>query len=207
MDDEKRILVFSDAGGTGRSYHADLSAQEPAQARPLPAGSRLEGRHRHPGARPLQPHQSGAAAAVPARRHQCEGREALSLDDRPAPRHAGRHHRAASARPAARACSAPRTISKATMRARCAAPALRPAGHAARSRLFASGVRGRDRPEAYRQRTAAQDELPPITTFLNRLLALTIALQNILFRRSRSCSRRASRARSHPAPTMSGLRR
>ncbi len=27
MDDEKRILVFSDAGGTGRSYHADLAAR------------------------------------------------------------------------------------------------------------------------------------------------------------------------------------
>ena len=27
MDDEKRILVFSDAGGTGRSYHADRSAR------------------------------------------------------------------------------------------------------------------------------------------------------------------------------------
>ena len=27
MDDDKRILVFSDAGGTGRSYHADLSAR------------------------------------------------------------------------------------------------------------------------------------------------------------------------------------
>ena len=27
MDDHKRILVFSDAGGTGRSYHADLSAR------------------------------------------------------------------------------------------------------------------------------------------------------------------------------------
>ncbi len=27
MDDFKRILVFSDAGGTGRSYHADLSAK------------------------------------------------------------------------------------------------------------------------------------------------------------------------------------
>ncbi|MBS0535883.1 MAG: strawberry notch C-terminal domain-containing protein, partial [Proteobacteria bacterium] len=26
MDDAKRILVFSDAGGTGRSYHADLGA-------------------------------------------------------------------------------------------------------------------------------------------------------------------------------------
>ncbi|HUZ13210.1 MAG TPA: strawberry notch family protein, partial [Caulobacteraceae bacterium] len=27
MDDDKRILVFSDAGGTGRSYHADLGAR------------------------------------------------------------------------------------------------------------------------------------------------------------------------------------
>ena len=27
MDDEKRILVFSDAGGTGRSYHADLNVR------------------------------------------------------------------------------------------------------------------------------------------------------------------------------------
>ena len=27
MDDEKRILVFSDAGGTGRSYHAERSAR------------------------------------------------------------------------------------------------------------------------------------------------------------------------------------
>ncbi|WP_207101478.1 strawberry notch-like NTP hydrolase domain-containing protein [Paracoccus shandongensis] len=27
MDDRKRVLVFSDAGGTGRSYHADLSAR------------------------------------------------------------------------------------------------------------------------------------------------------------------------------------
>ena len=68
MDDAKRILVFSDAGGTGRSYHAELSAQEPPPARPLSAGSRLEGRRRHPGPRPHQPHQPGAAAAVPADR-------------------------------------------------------------------------------------------------------------------------------------------
>ena len=27
MDDDKRVLVFSDAGGTGRSYHADLGAR------------------------------------------------------------------------------------------------------------------------------------------------------------------------------------
>ena len=27
MDDQKRVLIFSDAGGTGRSYHAELSAK------------------------------------------------------------------------------------------------------------------------------------------------------------------------------------
>ena len=31
MDDDKRILVFSDAGGTGRSYHADLGARNQRQ--------------------------------------------------------------------------------------------------------------------------------------------------------------------------------
>jgi hypothetical protein len=36
MDDEKRILVFSDAGGPGRSYHADLACQ-PASAHSLSA--------------------------------------------------------------------------------------------------------------------------------------------------------------------------
>ena len=31
MDDDKRILVFSDAGGTGRSYHADLGVRNQRQ--------------------------------------------------------------------------------------------------------------------------------------------------------------------------------
>ena len=31
MDGSKRILVFSDAGGTGRSYHADLSVRNQAR--------------------------------------------------------------------------------------------------------------------------------------------------------------------------------
>ena len=67
MDDEKRILVFSDAGGTGRSYHADLARQEPASARPLSAGGGLEGRHRDPGPGPL--------ATAPTRRsRRCSGR-------------------------------------------------------------------------------------------------------------------------------------
>ena len=31
MDDDKRILIFSDAGGTGRSYHADLASRNQRQ--------------------------------------------------------------------------------------------------------------------------------------------------------------------------------
>ena len=81
--------------GRGR-HRAQLSRRsfgaEPEKARPLHAGAGLEGRHRHSGPWPLEPHQSGAAAAVPARRHQCEGREALSFDDRQAPRQPWRDH-------------------------------------------------------------------------------------------------------------------
>ena len=92
MDDDKRILVFSDAGGTGRSYHADLGCQEPAPAHPLPAGAGLARRCRDPGPRPLEPHQPEAAAGVPAGRDRRQGREALPVDDRAPPRHLGRDH-------------------------------------------------------------------------------------------------------------------
>ena len=92
MDDAKRILVFSEAGGTGRSYHAELSARNSAAARALPARTGLEGRRRHPGSRPHQPHQPGAAAAVPADRDRCEGGEALPQHHRAPARHARRNH-------------------------------------------------------------------------------------------------------------------
>ena len=133
MDDEKRILVFSDAGGTGRSYHAERSARNQTSARPLSAGARLEGGQRHSGPWAHQPHQSGAAAVVPSRRDRCEGREALSLDDRPAARHARRHH----ARPASdrRPGSVPaRGQSRIALWAHGAAPALSAALTPARSR-------------------------------------------------------------------------
>src|ERR1700730_906828 len=92
MDDEKRILVFSDAGGTGRSYHADLTAKN-RRLRVhylLEAGWKAD--TRHPGPRPFDPHHPAAAAAVPADRHQRQGREALPLYHRAPPRHARRHH-------------------------------------------------------------------------------------------------------------------
>src|SRR3546814_19112091 len=60
MDDEKRILVFSDAGGTGRSYHADLGARNrPLRANyPLDAGRRADPAFQGPGppTRPTQAH-------------------------------------------------------------------------------------------------------------------------------------------------------
>ena len=77
MDDLKRILVFSDAGGTGRSYHADLAAKNQRLRVHYLLGGGLEGRYRHPGSWPFQPHQSGAAAAVPADRDRRQGREAV----------------------------------------------------------------------------------------------------------------------------------
>lgn len=44
MDDRKKILVFSDAGGTGRSYHADLTAKNQRQRKHylIQAGWRAE---------------------------------------------------------------------------------------------------------------------------------------------------------------------
>ena len=110
----------------GRRWHRALLSrrtvgEEPPPARPLSAGGRMEGRRRHPGPGADQPHQPGAAAAVPADRDQREGREALPLDHRPPARHARAPSPRASARPAARACSGPRTIWRATTPAtRCA---------------------------------------------------------------------------------------
>jgi C-terminal domain on Strawberry notch homologue len=57
MDDEKRILVFSDAGGTGRSYHADLTAKNRRQRIHylLEAGWKADAHHRAHGT----PHTGG----------------------------------------------------------------------------------------------------------------------------------------------------
>ncbi len=54
MDDVKPILVFSDAGGTGRSYHARSRCEEPALAHTLSIGGGMEGGYRDPGPWPLE---------------------------------------------------------------------------------------------------------------------------------------------------------
>jgi len=92
MDDQKRILIFSDAGGTGRSYHADLGAknQRLRVHYLLEPGWKADAAIQ--GLWPYQPYQSGAATPVPAGGHGREGGEAVPLHYCPPPRHAGCHH-------------------------------------------------------------------------------------------------------------------
>ena len=92
QDDDKRILVFSDAGGTGRSYHADLSArnQRLRVHYLLEAGWKADAAIQGPG--PHQPHASGAAATLPANCYGCPWREALPVYHRATARHARRDH-------------------------------------------------------------------------------------------------------------------
>ncbi len=164
MDDVKRILVFSDAGGTGTLLSRRTVGEEPPPARPLSAGARLEGRRRHSGARAHQPHQSGAAALVPADRHQCEGRKTLPLHHRPPPRHARRHHQGPA--PDRRAGPVPAARQSGEfLRPRRPAPALCPAGRRQGRGMLAANIRGRDRAKTHRQqrdqgRTAADHHLP-----------------------------------------------
>ncbi len=145
MDDAKRVLVFSDAGGTGRSYHAEKSAKNTRLRIHylLEAGWKADAAIRALAARTAP---TGAAAAVPADLDQCEGREALPLDHRPPPRHAGRDH----ARPAPDGGRAvpPRGQSGKPLRPRCTAPALPSAGARQGRGLLARPLRAGHRPKA-----------------------------------------------------------
>jgi hypothetical protein len=66
MDGAKRILVFSDAGGTGRSYHADRPpGTRPAHPFPARAGLAADAAIQGLGRSPIAPIR---------RRHRCSGR-------------------------------------------------------------------------------------------------------------------------------------
>ncbi|RWJ31985.1 strawberry notch family protein [Mesorhizobium sp.] len=179
MDDQKRILVFSDAGGTGRSYHAELSARN-TRLRVhylLEAGWKADtaiqglGRtHRTNQARPplFRPISTNVKAekrflSTIARRLDTLG--AITRGQR-------------------------QTGGQGLFR-----PEDNLESHYARDtlrQLYLLIVRGKvdgcslERFEAatglkLMDDNGIRDELPPITTFLNRLLALTIELQGVLF--------------------------
>ncbi|RWD79086.1 strawberry notch family protein [Mesorhizobium sp.] len=179
MDDQKRILVFSDAGGTGRSYHAELSARN-TRLRVhylLEAGWKADtaiqglGRtHRTNQAQPplFRPISTNVKAekrflSTIARRLDTLG--AITRGQR---------------QTGGQGLFRPED----NLESHYARDALR--------QLYLLIVRGKvegcslERFEAatglkLMDANGIKDELPPITTFLNRLLSLTIELQGVLF--------------------------
>jgi predicted RNA methylase len=179
MDDQKRVLVFSDAGGTGRSYHAELSARnqrlrvhyllEPGWK----ADAAIQGLGRTNRTNQAQPplfrpiatdvkaekrflstiaRRLDTLGAITRGQRQTGGQGLFRPEDNlesPYARDALRQLYHLLARGKVEGCSL-QMFEEAT----------------GLSLMDANGIK---------------DELPPITTFLNRLLALTLDLQGILF--------------------------
>jgi hypothetical protein len=179
MDDIKRILVFSDAGGTGRSYHAELSAKN----RRLRVHYLLE-----PGWK--------ADAAIQGLGRTNRTNQAQPPLFRPIATDVKAEKRFLST--IARRLDTLGAITRG-QRQTGGQGMFRPEdnlesqyGRDALRQLYMLLARGKVEGcslEAFEDATGLKlvdtnglkDELPPITTFLNRLLALTIELQNILF--------------------------
>jgi predicted RNA methylase len=180
MDDDKRILVFSDAGGTGRSYHADLSArnQRLRVHYLLEAGwkadTAIQGLGRSNRTNQAQPPLFRPIATNVKAEKRFLSTIARRLDTLGAITKGQRQ-----------------TGGQGLFRADDNLES--PYGRAALRQLYillftgkVSGCSLETFQEATGLRLTDQDgslreELPPITTFLNRLLALTIGLQNTLF--------------------------
>jgi predicted RNA methylase len=179
MDDAKRILIFSDAGGTGRSYHAELSARnrrlrvhyllEPGWK----ADAAIQGLGRTNRTNQAQPplfrpittdvkaekrflstiaRRLDTLGAITRGQRQTGGQGLFRPEDNlesPYARDALRQLYMLLARGKVEGCPL-QMFEDAT----------------GLSLMDSNGIK---------------DELPPITTFLNRLLALTIDLQSILF--------------------------
>ncbi|WP_425988564.1 strawberry notch-like NTP hydrolase domain-containing protein [Afipia sp. DC4300-2b1] len=179
MDDAKRILVFSDAGGTGRSYHAELSARN----RRLRVHYLLE-----PGWK--------ADAAIQGLGRTNRTNQAQPPLFRPIATDVKAEKRFLST--IARRLDTLGAITRG-QRQTGGQGLFRPEdnleshyGRDALRQLYHLLVRGKVEGcslERFEDATGLKltdtngikDELPPITTFLNRLLALTIDLQNVLF--------------------------
>ena len=179
MDDQKRILIFSDAGGTGRSYHADLGARnqrlrvhyllEPGWK----ADAAIQGLGRTNRTNQAQPplfrpistdvkaekrflstiaRRLDTLGAITRGQRQTGGQGLFRPEDNlesPYARDALRQLYLLLVRGKVEGCSLQRFED-------------------------ATGLKLMDD-------NGIKDELPPITTFLNRLLALTIELQGVLF--------------------------
>jgi len=179
MDDLKRVLVFSEAGGTGRSYHADLSARnrrlrvhyllEPGWK----ADAAIQGLGRTNRTNQAQPPLFRPIATDVKAEKRFLSTIARRLDTLGA---ITRGQRQTGGQGLFRP--------EDNLESHYARDALR--------QLYLLLVRGKVEGcslEMFEDATGLRlvdenglkDELPPITTFLNRLLALTIDLQGLLF--------------------------
>jgi hypothetical protein len=179
MDDAKRILVFSDAGGTGRSYHAELSAKN-RRLRVhylLEAGwkadAAIQGLGRTNRTNQAQPPLFRPIATNVKAEKRFLSTIARRLDTLGAITKGQRQtggqglFRPEDNLESAYARDALRQLYLLLVAGKVEGCTLQIFEDATGLKLLdANGIR---------------DELPPITTFLNRLLALTIDLQNILF--------------------------
>ena len=186
MDGTKRILVFSMAGGTGRSYHADLGVRKHRATRALPPRSRMAGGPGHPGPRAHPPHAPGVGAHVPPDHDGREGRATVHRDDCATARLARGHHPRAARLPdrdgrRGRDALPGKRQPRERVREGGAPPALPRALPRGGARVAARALRGGDGPEAHLRRRRIREDLPPMPRFLNRLLALPIDEQNALF--------------------------
>jgi hypothetical protein len=179
MDDEKRILIFSDAGGTGRSYHADLRAKnqrlrvhyllEPGWK----ADAAIQGLGRTNRTNQAQPPLFRPVATDVKAEKRFLSTIARRLDTLGAITRGQRQ-----------------TGGQGLFRPEdnLESPYARDALRQLYRRLYRGDVAGCSL-GAFEDATGLsltddnglKDDLPPITTFLNRLLALTIAMQGILF--------------------------
>jgi predicted RNA methylase len=179
MDDDKRVLVFSDAGGTGRSYHADLAVRnqrlrihyllEPGWK----ADAAIQGLGRTNRTNQAQPPLFRPIATDVKAEKRFLSTIARRLDTLGA---ITRGQRQTGGQGLFRP--------EDNLESPYARDALR--------QLYLLLVRGKVEGcslDRFEQATGLKlmddngikDELPPITTFLNRLLALTIDLQGVLF--------------------------
>jgi len=179
MDDLKRILVFSDAGGTGRSYHAELSAKnqrlrvhyllEPGWK----ADAAIQGLGRTNRTNQAQPPVFRPIATDVKAEKRFLSTIARRLDTLGAITRGQRQtggqglFRPEDNLESSYARDALRQLYLLIVRGKIEGCSLERFESATGLKLTdANGIR---------------DELPPITTFLNRLLALTIELQGVLF--------------------------
>ena len=179
MDDQKRILVFSDAGGTGRSYHAELSARnqrlrvhyllEPGWK----ADAAIQGLGRTNRTNQAQPPLFRPIATDVKAEKRFLSTIARRLDTLGAITRGQRQtggqglFRPEDNLESAYARDALRQLYLLVVRGKVEGCSLERFETATGLKLIDSN--------------GVKDDLPPITTFLNRLLALTIELQGILF--------------------------